>query len=454
MSASGIAQVTAALRGLLKAKLPGTVTVSLLQPSDTLLNPSVNLYLYRVAENPQLRNAGWRGDRASPPTKAPALALDLFYLLTPFADPPQDADTLSGTHTLLGSAMQVFHDNAVVNDVHTSSFDFDEFAGIDDLRKSFDKVIVRHQPTTTEELSKIWMMFNQPYRLSVAYQVSLLQIAPLAPAPAPAAPVMVTVLDVFPSEPPRLAELTPARGGTGRSIALRGFRLSRKSFRSGTTFGGRSVVPTTIDDRKLDVTVPIDLEAGPEQEVRAVLDGRESNPLTYVVSPWLRRLQPLRAAPAAAPAPPAPVILEVTGVDLAAAATVTVEFGGTAIAHLVLDSSQLRIAVPTGLPNGSYPVRVTVDGEASNERRFEIAPLLTQLVPSTPLAGAALRIDGERLDGTKLRVDFDPGVVMPDANTNAARLNLPRVPRLDPGRHELRVTVDGRESNALPFTVP
>jgi uncharacterized protein DUF4255 len=454
MSASGIAQVTAALRGLLTANLPSSVKVSLLQPSDTLANNSVNLYLYRVAENAQLRNAGWRGDRANAPTKAPALALDLYYLLTPFAEPQPGTETLPAAHTLLGSAMQVFHENPVVNDVHTPGFDFDQFNDIDDLRTSFDKVIVRHQPTTTEELSKIWMMFNQPYRLSVAYQVSLLQIAPTAPRrPAPA-PVMVTRIDVFPNDPPRLVELVPMRGGAGRSVAMRGFRLARPGFRSGVVLGGRSVTPAAVSERTLDVTVPIDLDAGPEQEVRAVLDGLPSNALTFVVSPWLRRLQPLRAAPGSGPTPPVFVVLEVVGADLAAAGTITVDFGGAQVPHVVLDSARLRIVPPAGLPNGSYPVRVIVDGEASNERRFEIAPLLTQLVPPTPVEGAALEIDGERLAGTKLRVDFGAAVLVPAANTDVGRIDVAHVPRLERGRHELRVTVDGHESNAVPFTVP
>jgi len=105
---------------------------------------------------------------------------------------------LPPAHTLLGAAMQVFYEHPVVNDVHTPDFDFDTLPGIKDLQNAFDKITVRLHPTNTEDLSKIWSMFNQPYRLSVIYQVSLVQIAPTAPAPPRAAPVKVTDVTVSP----------------------------------------------------------------------------------------------------------------------------------------------------------------------------------------------------------------------------------------------------------------
>src|SRR6266545_2026092 len=237
MSATAIGQVTVALKELLKANLGASVSVSMLQPSDTLAKNSVNLYLYRVVENAQLKNTDWRGDRAHPPAPFPVLALELYYLMTPFAEPPASGETtLPGTHSILGAAMQVFLDHPVVNDVHDPQFDFETLAGIDDLRNAFDKIIVRLQNVSTEDLSKIWMMFSQPYRLSVVYQVSLVQIAPTAPPASRGAPVMVTALDVFPISPPGLTDLSPAKGGTGGALALRGRGLARKGFTTRVTF--------------------------------------------------------------------------------------------------------------------------------------------------------------------------------------------------------------------------
>ncbi len=454
MSATVIAQVTVALKELLKAHLDSTVNVTLLQPTETLSNNSVNLYLYRVAESAQLKNTDWRGDRTRPPLSVPALALELYYLLTPFANPPDPgAATLPQAHTLLGETMRVFHEHPVLNDVHSPAFDFDTLAGIGDLRDAFDKVIVRLQPTSTEELSKIWMMFNQPYRLSVVYQVSLVQIAPTTQPPARPAPVMATSLDVFPTDPPRLTALDPAHGGTGAALTVRGFGLARRSFATRARFGGQAIELTTVAERQVQISVPAELEAGPEQEVRVLLDGQASNPLTYVVSPWLRRVQPLRGAPGPASTESVRVTLEVVGEDLLQVAPISVTLRGAPLPHTVVDSARLQVTVPSSEPNGLHPVRVTVNGRTSNVRYFEVVPLLRELVPAAPVVGSPVQVNGARLAGSHVRVDFGPAMVALGANATPGQLQVPRVPRLDPGTYELRVTVDGRESNPLRFMV-
>jgi hypothetical protein len=420
-----------------------------------LTTNSVNLYLYRVAENAQLKNTDWRGDRTHSPANVPALALDLYYLLTPVAAPPEPGTaTLPQAHTLLGQAMQVFHEHPVINDVHTSIFDFDALRNVDDLRNAFDKIIVRLHPASPDELSKVWTMFNQPYRLSVVYEVSLVQIAPTTPSRSRPAPVMVTALDVFPTDPPRLTAVDPARGGTGTLLTLRGFGLARKSFASHVRFGGQPVDPTGVSERQMQITIPVDLEAGPEQEVRALLDGQASNPMTYLVSPWLRRVQPLRGAPGPLPTPAVQVTLEVSGEDLLTAMGISVTLRGAIVPHTVVDGTHLRITVPNTVPSGLHPVRVTVNGRSSNSRGFEVVPLLRQLVPAAPVIGGPLQINGERLNGTQIRADFGPAAVMLNPNATPNQLQVPSVPRLDPGTYEIRVTVDGHESNPLSFTVP
>jgi hypothetical protein len=455
MSATAIAQVTVALKELLKATVDNAVEVSLLQPSDTLTKNSINLYLFRVIENAQLRNTDWRGDRTRPPQKTPALALELFYLLTPHADAPQPGqNVLPSAHTLLGTAMRVFHDHPIVNDVHTPGFDFDTLPNVGDLRAAFDKIIVRLQSTSVEELSKIWTMFNQPYRLSIVYQVSLVQIAPTRPARSVSAPVQVTGLDVVPFAPPYVAAIDPSRGGAGTAITLTGDRFTRPGFETRITVGGRPVAATALATRSATVGVPIDLDEGPQQEVRVLLDGRPSEPVIYEVSPWISRLTPQRGAPGGGPAPPLDVIVDIAGEDLQTAAGVAVSLRGAAIAHTVIDSTHLRITIPPTEPNGFSTIGVTANGRSSNTRRFEVVPLARATVPAVPVVGAPVRIDGERLSGTNVRVDFGTATVVIGANGTPTQVQVPRVPRLDPGTYEIRVTVDGRDSNPLSFTVP
>jgi hypothetical protein len=452
MTTTAIAQVTVALKELLKANLNTGVGVSLLQPSDALPKNSVNLYLFRVAENAQLKNTGWRGDRTRDAMAAPALALELYYLLTPFADAPKSTETtLPAAHTLLGSAMQVFFEHPVVNDVHTSAFDFDTLAGIGDLRNSFDKIIVRLQGMAMEELSKVWMMFNQPYRLSVVYQVSLLQIGPTVSAPSRAAPVMVTAVDVTTLGPPGLVDLTPSSGGTGGVVTARGSGFARPGSTTSVLFGGRLLDAAGVTDSQLQITVPADLAAGPEQEVQVLRDDWASSPAAYTVTPWLKRLIPQRGAPGT---PSLPVTLEVTGEDLSTAAGIAVTLDGAPLAHTVIDSTHLRIAIPAATPNGLHGVRVTANGRTSNTRQLEVIPLITTLVPATPVVGGPVSINGRRLDGAQVDVRFGPALVSLGASATANQVQVARVPQLDAGRYEVRVIVDGRASNPLPFTVP
>lgn len=455
MSAAVIAQVTHALKELLRANLDNQVSVTLLQPSDTLSGNSLNLYLYRVAENAQLKNTAWAGDRRHAAAATPALALDLYYLLTPFATPP-DAHTamLPQAHTLLGQAMQVFHEQPVLNDVHTAAFDFDTLTGIDALRDSFGKVIIRLQPISLEELSKLWGMFTQPYRLSVVYQVSLVQIAPVI-APPRAAPVAVTQVEVFTADPPRLTALDPAAaGGVGGLLTLRGYGLARRSFTTGVRFGGLPVVPANVTERQLKITLPVDLEAGPEQAVRVLLDGQASNPLTYVVSPWVRSVQPVRGAPGPLPTPPVPVVVEVVGEALRTAASIAVTLGGSVLPHTVIDDTHVRFNLPPAQPSGFYPVRVSANGRTSNARPVEVTPLITDFAPAMPGVGGALQINGQRLNGSQVRVDFGPATFEVGVNASATQVQVPHVPRLDSGPCLVRVTVDGHTSNSLTFTVP
>ena len=79
----------------------------------------------------------------------------------------------------------------MLNDVHlpalpaagglnaTTGFDADAVLP-DYLLNSYEKIKIMLSPAGIEELSKIWATINQPYRLSVAYEISLVEITPTA----------------------------------------------------------------------------------------------------------------------------------------------------------------------------------------------------------------------------------------------------------------------------------
>lgn len=125
----------------------------------------LSLWLYQVVEDEFLKNQpmirATTPDPADPreryPDEFPPMALDLMYLLTPFA-PSGEAD-----HLLLGKAMQILYDNATTVMVNGA-------AGVaEELRIVFH----RH---TLEELTRIWDALKEPYRLSVCYQVKVTRV--------------------------------------------------------------------------------------------------------------------------------------------------------------------------------------------------------------------------------------------------------------------------------------
>ncbi len=167
-----IAAVTATLRNLLMqvtADLPdATVTT---KPPNKARNSNengnqLNLFLYQTT-----LNAAWHKkkipNRMKVGERKPPLALNLYYFITAYGR--NDEDILS--HRLLGQAMRILHEHSV--------FSGDEIKVAlpgNDLHQQVEQVRITPQPLSSEELSKLWNIFQTPYALSVAYQVSVVLI--------------------------------------------------------------------------------------------------------------------------------------------------------------------------------------------------------------------------------------------------------------------------------------
>ena len=140
------------------------------EQSDVLLS----LYLYRIAENADLKNA--ERERIDDETeREPPLALDLYYLLTAHPSPgdAEATDRTAQQHRILGLAMQVMRENAVVSGADLRG----SLAADRELRVSL-------YPQSVDELTNIWTTFQgTPFRPSVAYLVSPVLIESLRERP-------------------------------------------------------------------------------------------------------------------------------------------------------------------------------------------------------------------------------------------------------------------------------
>ena len=162
MSASSvIGDVTRTLEAMLTSEqLSPPFDVSLISPAEEdptkLTKPTVNLFLFRVTENPFAKNQDWAAVGASELSRPP-LALNLFYVLTPFAKDKVDE------YSVLGEAMRVFYENSIIPD------------GL--LKGSLENAPVELKvdllQTSFEDLARIWTALTKPYRLSVCYEIRM-----------------------------------------------------------------------------------------------------------------------------------------------------------------------------------------------------------------------------------------------------------------------------------------
>jgi hypothetical protein len=378
---------------------------------------------------------------------------------------------------MLGTAMLTFHEHPILNDVHIAGFDADTVLPAD-LLDSFEQIKIRLAVTSLEELSKIWATINQPYRLSVAYEVSLIELVPTAPPPVNGGITFSTGLNVIPWQAPRLDAVSPATGalahvdGTGalaaNFITLTGSGLRLAGRVPDVLFGGQvasiSNAPAPTDTA-LTIVLPSSLDAGPSEDVQVSLNAKAGTPLTFTVSPWLSRLTPIRTTLDAQPGPPAPtLVLQGNGFTSTPQA---VRFDGpggtTSVTTFVgaVTDSQATITIPATLQNGIYQVRLILAGpasNASNARTLEVIPLVASPIglASVSVTGNQvhqLTFNGARLNGADIRVVIDGILFQAGANVNAAGLVFTLGRLLDPGQHSVAVIVNGSRSHEIGLAV-
>lgn len=460
MSYLAVGSVTKSIAELLSAKLNKpplmgagvTFRVTTLPPDDDRVSDEtgLNLFLYRIHENPFTKNMDWRGDKLNPVQNGkPPLSLTLTYLMTAYitkaGGTPQDDIT---THQLMGNAMSVLHDYPVLNDIHDSDFD----AGLDtqfapELRNAFEKVKVTLLPTTMEEFSKIWTGLNKPYRLSVAYEVSLVEIGPIVPAAPPAPSVQQAALQLSTIGTPAIGSVAPASGTAGAAVTIRGSRFQQAGAPTSVQVGGDVFTEdqlTSISDTQIQLTIPTAPQTGPRLPIVVTAGGRSSQAAVYTVTPWIPIVTPLRGITGI------PITIPIA---LPPAAAVQVSVGGGAAAVTLDPQGKFVTAVvPTAIAdNGPTPVVLTLNGQPSNTRIFEVLPLITGVTITTSAApvSTTVTVDGERLNGQEVDVNIGGLLIAGGANGNAAQVAV-TVQRTLPATTPVTVTVDGSESNPLP----
>jgi len=182
-----IGAVTATLRNLLVASIAPegggfAVTTLPLDKAQTFGADDgagrINLFLYQTQNNGAWRNADMPRQVRPNETGLPPLPLDLYYLVS--AHEKTDGDSTVLAHRLLGRALRGLHDHPLLG--------ADEIRAAlaeNDLADQIERVRITSQPLSLDEMSKLWMMFQTGYRISAAYQVSVVLIESTRPSRTP-----------------------------------------------------------------------------------------------------------------------------------------------------------------------------------------------------------------------------------------------------------------------------
>ncbi len=253
---TAIGMVSESLRNLLTGEmnLSSSVDVTILAPDeegDT--GRRLNLFLYKIQENPLLKNMDWQPVPGTNLLAPPPLSLNLYYIMTPYSN----NDPLTGnatSHEILGEGMRIFHENPVIPTayLHTGLA-----AGREDV-----KIILN--TLDMEELSKVWATFSKAFRLSVLYEVSVVQIDMLPEKRmeiAPRARAIGVPSVGAAQQPPSLAGLEPVTVTQGGTVTITGANLT--DWTAHAQISGRIVADgTTLTGDAFPLTVPADLPVG------------------------------------------------------------------------------------------------------------------------------------------------------------------------------------------------
>lgn len=289
---AGVKRVSAGARAI--AAPPHEVTSSSEQ--------RINVFCYGLAVDASLRNADPIGVAAGEAGR-PALPLVLRYLLTPYSP---DGDDLVAQR-LLGGALQALHSHPLLTREDLSSL-----AAFSDLSEQVEQVRISWQPLDDRDMFSLWSVFQAPYRLSVAFEVRVVQIDSSVRGSAPlpvlrrgvdgsgatvAGSVQVATLDEA------VAPLGQPAAETGEVVELRGMALAADEVAVLLTHPalavGLTVNPDVAGDRFVRFTVPDGIPAGTAQvSLRLATAGTAivTNQLPLAVAPAVTSALPLAVA--------------------------------------------------------------------------------------------------------------------------------------------------------------
>lgn len=386
-----VAGVSAVLRSMLINALPaGPSTILGATPGVTATSPDLiktgpdeqpqlNLFMYYLSLNPALRNLdlpssnGQGGAMSNPP-----LALNLHYLVCAYGGNQFDPEIL------LAWAMKVFHGTpGVPAQAIQDALDAlaaqpsaeAKLVGGSTLASQIEHLRITPETLTTEEIYRLWAAFEAPYRPSTALQVSVVVIQDTTQFTSNL-PVQTRTVTAQSLTPPAIAAIAPDMASAGEMLTITGsnFLGDAPSDTLVAFDSAAGVAPDVVRGELVEVTLPATLQAGTRfARVQRMVTfpgsstlhpGFSSGSASFQLIPAIEDASPVQATVGS------PLTLTISpAVGRAQQAVLYVGGQAIPIDQRPLSgppaSSTLTFPIPPSLPTGTFPLRVEIDGAAS-----------------------------------------------------------------------------------------
>jgi hypothetical protein len=398
-NALAIAAVTATLKSLIYVALGGAeVTVKTPDKAALGATESLNLFLYHVTPSNAWRNQAMQGSARPGETANPTLGLNLYYVLSACG-----ATEETTAHRLLGLAMSALHDHPLLTPAEIVMANSGTDTAGSDLDLQVERVRITLQPLSIEDMYKLWSAFQTSYRVSAAYEVSVVLVESTRPTRAP--------LPVLRIGPPQ------------------------------DTLGGPIDGPVVESDLS---SFPVIYDIDPPYDRKSALQGA-----TLSISGDY-----LASAPVGAP-----VQVEVSHRLWTTPKTIMVpapDVTSTKVTF-VLPSAPTEPMAPTDWPPGLYTVTVLVTRDSKTHRTnslvFSLAPRITghDVIPAAPPDPRSLQIDFEPKVWPDQRISVLLGsqeIRVPSVTSETGSLIVP-IGDIAPGSYYVRLRVDGIDSQLI-----
>lgn len=360
-------------------------------------SPRINVFLYATHPNPSMRNFDLpHRDGQGMVIEQPKLALDLHYLLSFYgAESEMQPERLAGA-TLGALYRDPVMSRTVIEDAVSDILVTDpgSFVAESDLADQFERIHISPIALTIEEISNLWSMFQTPYALSAAIEVSVVIIEPEVEV-ATGPPVMGRGIFVVPALHPVIDSIEPQTvdASSGEPVVIRGRHLGGDGMvvqvgdlRVDAPAAGpsrlRAQLPTGVTAGVHSVRVIRTLQMGDPPRRR---DVTESNTAVVIVRPVVTG-----AAFAAAPEPTVTVQIDPAVQPEQKVALLISEANpppgqvpaSQKIERTVTAATSSVEFTPVSVPPGDYLLRV----------RVEEAESVLQLLPDGSLTGPLVTV--------------------------------------------------------------